>query len=98
MKKTTLLATIALLFCLSAQSQIFTPTRKIICYFTHAVDNSVARERNAIPLIRTAGDTLIQYINRAKYSLEIALYDYVEDSTWYEGGYVPPIHTAINNA
>ena len=100
MKKIITLIAIASFGFVQANAQaLFGPKHHIICYSTHPVDNSVARpNNNATALIRSAGDTLINYINRAKYSLDIALYDYVEDSTWYEGGYVPPIHVAINNA
>ena len=100
MKKISTLLLITLAFCLSTNAQqIFYPGHHIVVYSTHAVDTTVAKPNNkAVGLIRSAGDTLIAYINRAKYTLDIAVYDYVEDSTWYEGGYVPPIHTAINNA
>jgi len=100
MKKISTLVLLALLVFGGVNAQnIFGPGHHIICYSTHPVDTLVARPHNkATALIRSAGDTLIAYINRAKYTLDIALYDYVEDSTWYEGGYVPPIHTAINNA
>ncbi|HWY97584.1 MAG TPA: phospholipase D-like domain-containing protein [Bacteroidia bacterium] len=98
MKKTTTLL-LTLFLYIGASAQIFGPKHHIIVYSTHAVDTTVARPHNkAVGLIRSAGDTLIAYINRAKYTLDIAVYDYVEDSTWYEQGYVPPIHTAINNA
>ncbi|MGP8217647.1 MAG: phospholipase D-like domain-containing protein [Bacteroidia bacterium] len=84
-------------FCASAQ--LFYPGHHIIVYSTHPVDTTVAKPHNkATALIRSAGDTLMSYIRRAKYTLDIALYDYVEDSTWYEGGYVPPIHNAIDSA
>ncbi|HTB06828.1 MAG TPA: phospholipase D-like domain-containing protein [Bacteroidia bacterium] len=83
----------------NASAQLFSPGHHIIVYSTHPVDTTYARpHNNARALIRSAGDTLISYINRAKYTLDIALYDFVEDSLWYEGGYVPPIHIAINNA
>ncbi len=98
MKKTVTLL-LAFFIYLVAGAQVFGPNHHIVVYSTHPVDTTFARPNNkAKALIRAAGDTLIAYINRAKYSIDIALYDYVEDSTWYEGGYVPPIHTAINNA
>ncbi|HTA83011.1 MAG TPA: phospholipase D-like domain-containing protein [Bacteroidia bacterium] len=98
MKKTATLL-LAFLIYVSANAQLFGPNHHIIVYSTHAVDTTVERPHNrATALIRIAGDTLIQYINRAKYTIDIALYDFVEDSLWYEGGYVPPIHVAINNA
>ena len=97
-KLTTLLVAACICIGVNAQS-LFGPGHHIICYSTHPVDTTVARpHNNAHALIRVAPDTLISYINRAKYTIDIALYDYVEDSLWYEGGYVPPIHIAINNA
>jgi len=91
--------TSAFLFYIGANAQIFGPNNHIIVYSTHPVDTTVARpNNNAKALIRCSGDTIMAYINRAKYSIDIALFDFVEDSTWFEGGYVPPIHIAINNA
>src|ERR1700722_11122071 len=99
MKNISTLFALALFICMNTSAQLFSPSNHIIVYSTHAVDTTVARPHNkARALIRSAGDTLIAYINRAKYTLDIALYYYVEDSLWYEGGYVPPIHIAINNA
>jgi len=100
MKKYSILLIVAICIYVQAGAQtIFGPGHHIICYSTHAVDTTVARpHNNAKALIRCAGDTLMAYIRRAKYTIDIALYDYVEDSTWYEGGYVPPIHNAIDSA
>jgi hypothetical protein len=90
---------LALLFYMGATAQLFGPNHHIIIYSTHPVDTTVARpHNNATALVRSSGDTIIAYINRAKYSIDIAVFDFVEDSTWFEGGYVPPIHKAINNA
>src|ERR1700677_2604774 len=98
MKKISLILP-TLLFYIGTSAQIFGPNHHMIVYSTHTVDTTVARPHNkATALIRCAADTLIHYINRAKYTIDIALYDYVEDSLWYEGGHVPPIHIAINNA
>lgn len=80
------------------EAQIFGPNHHIICYFTRPVDTSVARTQKAIALIRTAGDSVIAYINRAKYTLDIAMYDFVEDSSWFEQGNIPNIAAAINKA
>lgn len=90
---------LALFLYMGANAQIFGPSHHIIVYSTHPVDTTVERPHNpATALIRCAGDTIISYINRAKYTIDIALYDFVEDSNWYEAGYVPPIHAAINAA
>jgi len=96
MKKVLFLVFISI--CLTSTAQLFKPGHHIKCYFTRPVDTNVARSEKAIPLIRTAGDTVIAYINRAKYTLDILLYDFVEDSTWFEHGNIPNIAQAINNA
>jgi len=99
MKKITILLLAIFIYAGANAQSLFGPGHHIIAYSTHAVDTTYARPHNkATALIHKGGDTLIAYINRAKFSIDIALYDYVEDSLWYEGGYVPPIHTAINNA
>jgi len=82
----------------STAQQIFRPGHHIQCYFTRPVDTNVARSEKAIALGRAAGDTVIAYINRAKYTLDILMYDFVEDSTWFEQGNIPNIALAINNA
>ncbi len=85
-------------FCIATQAQLFSPGHRIKCYFTRPVDTTVAQSEKAISLIRTAGDTVIAYINRAKYTLDILMYDLVEDSTWFEQGNIPNIALAVNNA
>ena len=67
-------------------------SKKIICYFNHPVDNSVSTGINAIYLNKTLDDTLIAYINRAKYSIDVAVYNFAENST------ISSISDAINNA
>ena len=98
MKKNLTFSLLAILFCWNVNAQIFTPGHHIKCYFTRPVDTTVARGEKAISLIRTAGDTVISYINRAKYTLDILMYDFVEDSLWFEHGNIPNIALAINNA
>src|SRR5246127_1924862 len=92
--------TLILLFpCIGLDAQsLFGPNHHIVCYFTRPVDTTVARTEKAVALIRTAGDTVIKYIDRAKYTLDIAMYDFVEDSTWFEQGYIANIAAAINRA
>lgn len=63
---------------------------KIKYYFNHPVDNTVSNGMNAVYLNNCMGDTLVAYINRAKYTLDIAVYNYT--STY------PSISTAINAA
>lgn len=49
---------------------------KIKYYFTQPVNNSVSKAENAIYLNDRMGDTIVAYINRAKYTLDIAVYNY----------------------
>jgi phosphatidylserine/phosphatidylglycerophosphate/cardiolipin synthase-like enzyme len=48
----------------------------ITAYFNHPVDNSVSNGSNAVYLPGTADDTLVAFINRAKYSLDLTIYDF----------------------
>ncbi len=63
----------------------------IKCYFTQPVDNTFSNGVNAKYLNNVVFDTLAAYINRAKYTIDIAQYEYET----YSGD---PIYTAINNA
>lgn len=45
-------------------------------YFTRSVDNTVSTGTNAITLNSLIDDTLINYINRTKYTLDIAIYNF----------------------
>ena len=63
-------------------------TGNIKIYFNHAIDNTVSTGTNAIAIPNLLDDTLIQYINRAKYTIDIAMYNFGINS----------IATAINNA
>ncbi len=49
-------------------------TGTIKVYFNRPVNNSVSTTINAIQLPGTIDDTLIQYINRAKYTIDLAIY------------------------
>jgi len=64
---------------------------KIKYYFNHPVDNSLSTTINAMYLSNCVADTLVAYINRAKYSIDIAQYDYNQGNS-------ANIATAINNA
>jgi len=99
MKRALVLFFFLLFSCIGLDAQsIFGPDHHIVCYFTRPVDTTVARTEKAVALIRTGGDTVIKYIDRAKYTLDIAMYDFVEDSTWFEQGYIANIAAAINRA
>ena len=67
-------------------------TNKIAIYFNNPVNNSVSSGVNAIYLNNTFADTIVAYINRAKYTIDIAQYDYNQSSGFAN------IATAINNA
>lgn len=60
-------------------------------YFTATVDHSVSTGTNAIFLDASADDTVIQYINRAKYTIDVAIYNFT-----IEG--ISNIATALNSA
>ena len=60
-------------------------------YFNTPVNNSVSTGTNAVALINAIDDTLIEYINRAKYSLDMTIYD-------FDNSGISNISTAINNA
>ncbi|HTA81888.1 MAG TPA: phospholipase D-like domain-containing protein [Bacteroidia bacterium] len=99
MKKTITLIILGISFQLSVKSQVFTPAHKINVYFNSPVDTTVAVGPKAIALLNsTAGDTMIAYINRAKYTLDFCYFDFTQDSAWFEEGYIPPISRAITAA
>ncbi len=66
---------------------------KIKVYFNHPVNNAVSSGTNAIYTVGFA-DTIAAYINRAKYTVDIAQYDYSAYST----DPIAVISTACNNA
>src|ERR1035437_2453319 len=68
---------------------------KIKCYFNHPVNTAVSSGTNAIYLNGTFADTIAAYINRAKYTIDIAQYDYTSNGTT---SHVKMLATAINNA
>ncbi len=63
---------------------------KIKYFFTQPVNTSVSRGENAQYLNNCLGDTIVAYINRSKYTLDIAVYNYT--STF------PAIAVAVNSA
>jgi phosphatidylserine/phosphatidylglycerophosphate/cardiolipin synthase-like enzyme/DNA/RNA endonuclease YhcR with UshA esterase domain len=63
----------------------------ILSYFNTSVDNSVATNQNAVELLEAIDDTLIAYINRAEVSLDLTIYDFINDG-------VSNISDAINAA
>lgn len=73
---------------LSAQAVL--AGNKIKYFFNQPVNTSVSKGVNAQYLNNCLGDTIVAYINRAKYTLDIAVYNYT--STF------PAIAVAVNNA
>lgn len=65
---------------------------KIKIYFNTPVNTAVSSGVNAVYLNKSADDTLINYINRAKYTIDVAVYDYSQSSNFSD------IAAAINAA
>ena len=61
-------------------------------YFNHPVNNSVSNGVNAIYLNQTIDDTLVRYIDSAKYSVDVAVYNYSQSAS------IADISGAINSA
>ncbi|MBI2269491.1 MAG: T9SS type A sorting domain-containing protein [Bacteroidetes bacterium] len=78
--------------CVASVNAQKTLSGKIKVYFTKSVDTSVSKGVYAEQLFKTVDDTLVAYINRAKYSLDIAIYNYTYAST------IADIAAAINKA
>lgn len=88
-------------FSVTGQDTAFGPVRPFITesvstgdikvYFTASVDHSVSSGVDAIFLDASADDTIIQYINRAKYTIDVAIYNFT-----IEG--ISNIATALNAA
>ena len=75
---------------------------KIKYYFNQPVDNTVATDVNAVYLNNCIADTLTAYLNRAKYSLDICVYDFEKTASFSistpDTVFAPEIAAAINNA
>lgn len=88
-------------FSVTGQDTAFGPVRPFITesvssgdikvYFTASVDHSVSTGTNAIFLDASADDTIIQYINRAKYTIDVAIYNFTVEG-------ISNIATALNAA
>jgi hypothetical protein len=68
---------------------------KIKVYFNRSVNTAVSAGTNAVYLPYTMQDTIAAYINRAKYTVDIAQYDYSASSM---SSKMAVIATACNNA
>ena len=64
---------------------------KIKIYFNHPVDTTVSSGVNALNIGNKMLDTLAAYINRAKYSVDISMYNYLHTN-------MEKIADAVNNA
>jgi len=101
MKKTitsfALVATgVAFMFSVAVKAQTINP--KIKCWFNHQVNTAVSSNPPSTNAVYITGslsaDTIVTYINKAKYTIDIAQYDYTSSSS----SHVKIIATAINNA
>ena len=80
-----------ILLCFACYAS-FAQSNKIKVYFTKPVNNSYSTGVNAVQLYKSMDDTLVAYINRAKRTLDIAIYNYTYSSM------IADIAGAINNA
>ena len=86
------LVMLLLAVCIYANTTAQNP--RIKCYFNHPVNNAISTGKNAVYLNNTFPDTIAAYINRAKYTVDIALYNYTANA----GSNVAKIATAANAA
>jgi len=90
-KRSIFLCIITFLICYTTFGQ-----SRIKAYFNHPVNTTVSHGVNAIYLPNgKMADTIVAYINRAKYSLDIAQYDYNQSTNY--GAYAN-IAAAVNSA
>lgn len=80
------------IFCLGVKT--FSQNPSIKCYFNFPVNQNISTGTYANYLNGSFPDTIAAYINRAKFSVDVALYNYTSTAT----GSVAKIATAINNA
>jgi hypothetical protein len=85
-----ILPAVLLLFFETATAQ----NPRIKCYFNHPVNNSISTGANAIYLNGSFPDTIAAYINRAKYSVDVCLYNF----TAFNNSNTAKIATAANAA
>ena len=97
MIKKTLLFSIAIFIFLGANAG-----NKIKCYFNKPVDTSVSTGVNAVYLNNCIADTLAAYISRAKYSLDICIYDFEKTFSYniatLDTVFAPKVAAAIDSA
>jgi len=85
-----------LLLCmiLCACTKLTAQNPHIRCYFNKPVNTQISTGTNAAYLQNTFPDTIAAYINRAKYTVDIALYNYTGNAN----SNVAKIATAVNAA
>lgn len=71
---------VAFFLFLSISFSSFAGGSKIIAYFNKPVNTAFSHGTNAVCVNNNIGDTLVNYINRAKYSLDIAIYQLSQTS------------------
>jgi len=95
--KKILLLSVAIFIFLGAQAG-----NKIKCYFNKPVDTSVSHGVNAIYLNNCVADTLAAYIGRAKYSVDICMYDFEKYFSYnistLDTVFAPKVAAAIDTA
>ncbi|NCX96234.1 MAG: T9SS C-terminal target domain-containing protein [Chitinophagia bacterium] len=79
-------------FCLLSPAAF--AQNKIKYYFNHNVDNSVSTGVNAINLNGRIDDTLAAYISRAKYTIDVAVYNFTSTTS----ASLTTVINAINSA
>ncbi len=67
--------------CLLLSGFAATAGDKIKYYFNHTVDNTVSTGVDAVNLNGMIDDTLVAYINRAKYTLDVCVYNFTSTSS-----------------
>ncbi len=81
-------------FLLIVSTCSFAQNPNIKCYFNHPVNTSVSSGANAVYLNGTFDDTVAAYIDRAKYTVDIAQYNFTSTAS----SIVAKIATSVNNA
>ena len=52
----------------------------IKCYFNHPVNNAISTGMNAVYLNGKFPDTIAAYINRAKFTIDVAMYNFTSST------------------
>ena len=85
---------ITLVLSFVAMTKVFAQNPKIKCYFNHPVNNALATGVNAAYVKTSFPDTIVSYINKAKYTLDFAIFNYASVPT----DSLAKIAVAVNNA